>query len=45
MRPRQEDIKIDLREIGLDCVDWICLTQDREQSQAVVNAIMNLWVP
>jgi hypothetical protein len=26
-------------------MDWIILTQDRHRWQAVVNAVMNLWVP
>jgi hypothetical protein len=32
-------IKMDLREIGLD------LAQDRDQWRALVNTVMNLWVP
>jgi hypothetical protein len=34
-----------LRETGLEGVDWIHLAQDTEQWQAVVNRVMNLWVP
>jgi len=45
-RHRWEDnIQIDLREIGWKGVDWIHLTQDREQWRAVVNTVMNLGVP
>jgi len=33
------------REIGWEDVDWIHLTQDRNQWQAFVNMVMNLWVP
>jgi hypothetical protein len=36
---------MDLREIGWDGVNWINLAQDRGQWQAVVNMVMNLWVP
>jgi hypothetical protein len=36
-------IKIDLREIKWDGMDWINLAQERDQWQAVVNT--NLWVP
>jgi hypothetical protein len=35
---------MDLREISLKGVDWIWLAQDRDQWQAVVSAVMNLWV-
>jgi hypothetical protein len=38
-------IKMDLREIGRDGVDWIELAQDRDQWKAVVNTAMNLRVP
>jgi hypothetical protein len=40
-----DNIKIYLREIGWDGMDWIDLTQDRHQWRAVVNKIMNLRVP
>jgi hypothetical protein len=39
------NIKMDLLEIGLVGVDWICLTQDRYNWRALVNAVMNLLVP
>jgi len=34
-----------LKEMGYDDVDCIHLTQDRDQSQALVNTVMNLRVP
>jgi hypothetical protein len=34
-----------LREIGLDYVKWICLVQDRDKWQALVNMVLELWVP
>jgi hypothetical protein len=42
-RPRHgwEDIRLDLREIGWEGVDWMHLAQDRDQWQAVVNMVMN----
>jgi hypothetical protein len=40
-----DNIKIDLREIGLDGVDWIELAQDRDQWRAPVNTVMKLQVP
>jgi hypothetical protein len=36
---------MDLREIGWDGVDWIDIAQDRVQWRALVNTVLNLWVP
>jgi hypothetical protein len=45
-RRRWEDnVRMDLREIGWDGEDWIDLAQDRDQWRALVNTIMNLRVP
>jgi hypothetical protein len=45
-RRRWEDnIKMDLRQIGFGYVDWIHLSQDRDRWRAVVKTIMNLRVP
>jgi hypothetical protein len=47
-RPRRryaDNIKMDLREVGLDGRDWIDLAQDRDRWRAHVNAVMNLRVP
>jgi hypothetical protein len=41
---RRESIKMDLKEIGWDGVDWIYLAQDGEDCLAVVNTLMNLRV-
>jgi hypothetical protein len=46
-RPRRrwdDNIKMDLRELGIDEANWIRLAQDRVQSRAFVNMVMNLWV-
>jgi hypothetical protein len=46
-RPRRRwevGIRMDLREIGLGCVDWIRLSQDRDRWRAVVSAVMNFRV-
>jgi hypothetical protein len=40
-----ENIKMDLREIGWDGMDWIDLAQTRDQWRALVYTVMNLWVP
>jgi hypothetical protein len=42
---RVDNIKIDLREIGWDGVDWIDMVQDRDQWRALVNTVFNLRVP
>jgi hypothetical protein len=39
-----ENVTINLREIRWDDMDWIDLSQDREQWIALVNTVMNLWV-
>jgi hypothetical protein len=47
-RPRRrsmDNIKMDLREIGWDGMDWIDLAQDRDQWRALLNTIINLLVP
>jgi hypothetical protein len=44
-RRREDNIKMDLREIGWGGMDRIDLTQDRVQWGAVVNKVMNLRVP
>jgi hypothetical protein len=45
-RRRWEDnIKMDLREIGIDGANWIQLAQDRVRLRAFVNTVINLRVP
>jgi hypothetical protein len=47
-RPRRtcmHNIKMDLREIGWDGMNWIDLAQDRDRWKALVNTVMNLRVP
>jgi len=45
-RRRWEDnIKMDLPEVGCGGMDWIELAQDRDRWRALVNAVMNLLVP
>jgi hypothetical protein len=40
-----DNIKMDLREIRWDGVDWIDMAQDRDQWRALVNMVMNLRGP
>jgi hypothetical protein len=42
---RRDNIKMDVREIGWDGMDWNDLGQDRDQWRALVNTAMNLRVP
>jgi hypothetical protein len=44
-RRRESNIKMDLREIGMDGANWIQLAQDRVQWRACVNTVMNFRVP
>jgi hypothetical protein len=41
----EDDIKMDLRDIGWCGMDWIDLAQDRDQWRAIVNTEMDLCVP
>jgi hypothetical protein len=44
-RRRWEDIRMDLREVQWEVVDWMHLTEDRDQWWALVKTIMNLLIP
>jgi hypothetical protein len=47
-RPRcrwEDNIKIDLGEMGFGDTDWIHLAQDRDRWRALVNTVMSLRVP
>jgi hypothetical protein len=47
-RPRrrwEDNIKMDIREIRFGDVDWIDWAQDRDRWWALVNTVMNLWLP
>jgi hypothetical protein len=47
-RPRrkwEDNIKMDLQEVGCRDMDWIELAQDRDRRRVVVNVVINLRVP
>jgi len=47
-RPRrgwEDNIKMDLQEVGCGVLDWIKLTEDRNRRRPLVSAVMNLRVP
>ena len=47
-RPRrrwEDNIKMDIQEVGGGCEDWMELAQDRDRWRELVNTVMNLRVP
>jgi hypothetical protein len=47
-RPRrrwENNVRMDLQEVGCRCKDWIGLTQDRDRWRALGSAVRNLRVP
>jgi hypothetical protein len=41
----EDNIKMDLENVGWGGTNWIALTQDTDRWRALVNAVMNLRVP
>ena len=47
-RPRhrwEDNIRMDLKVIGINTRNWVDLTQNRDYWRALVNTALNLWVP
>jgi hypothetical protein len=44
-RRREDNIKMDIREVGWEDMNWIELAQDTDRWRDLVNAVMNLRVP
>jgi len=47
-RPRcrwEDNVKVDLQEVGWGDINWIDLAQDRDRRLVLVKAVMNLRVP
>ena len=40
-----DNIKMDLQDLGWGDMDWIDMAQDRDRWRALVNAVMNIRVP
>jgi hypothetical protein len=44
-RRYEDDIKMDLQEVGCGGIDWIDLAQDRDRRRVLANAVMSLQFP
>jgi len=44
-RRKEDNIKIELQEVGCGGMDWIKMIQDRDRWQSLVKALMNFQVP
>jgi hypothetical protein len=45
MRTWEDNIKMDLRKMGWEGVEWMHLAQNTDQWRALVKTVINFWVP
>jgi hypothetical protein len=45
IRRYEDNIKMDIREVGWGSMDWISLAEYRDMWRGLVNTVMNLRVP
>jgi hypothetical protein len=41
----EDNIKMELQEVGCEGMDWIDVVQERDRWRALANAVMKFWVP
>jgi len=41
----EDNIKMDIKEIGWDSVDWLLLTRARDQCRSILKIWVNCWFP
>jgi len=41
----EDNINMNLYEVGCRSMEWTALAQDRDRWRALANAVMNFWVP
>ena len=44
-RRREDNIKMDLQEMGRGCGDWMELAEDRDRWRALVSTVLSIGVP
>ena len=42
---REDNIKMNLQEVGCGCMDWLELAEDRDRMRALLYVVMNFQIP